>query len=200
MVRVIIHAATWNSREDTAKCVQQLLLYGLVHKIDSMTLLKWNKTEKGAETARISDKLTQQPTLNILTRLGETDLCTAWGICGPAQRLSCIQRISDSLTGCMDGFIYLLPECSLNALTFRCPNKSHTRINAHASKMHVLPVWLYLVSDVISVELPLLTPWTRVWCIITLSACICYSASRSLVPSSILCGCLSPSSQNFSQQ
>lgn len=88
MVRVIIHAAMWNSREDTAKCVQQLLLYGLVHKIDSVTLLKWNKTEKGAETARISDKLTQQPTLNILTRLGETDLCTAWGICGLAQRLS----------------------------------------------------------------------------------------------------------------
>lgn len=39
-VRVIIHAAMWNSREDTAERVQQLLLYGLVHKIDSMTLLK----------------------------------------------------------------------------------------------------------------------------------------------------------------
>lgn len=93
----------------------------------------------------------------------------------------------------MDSFIYLLPECSLNALTLRCPNKSHTRINAHASKMHVLPVQLYLVSDVISVELPLLIPWTRVWCIITLSACICYSASRSSLPTSILCGRLSPS-------
>lgn len=88
MVRVIVYAALWNSRDNTAKCVQQLLLYGLVHKIDSMTLLKWNKTEKGAETAQISDKLTQQPTLNILTRLGETDLCTAWGICALAQRLS----------------------------------------------------------------------------------------------------------------
>lgn len=108
-------------------------------------------------------------------------------------RSEIIQRVSDSLPVCMDSFIYLLPECSLNALTLRCPNKSHTRINAHASKMHVLPVQLYLVSDVISVELPLLIPWTRVWCIITLSACICYSASRSSLPTSILCGRLPPS-------
>lgn len=33
----------------------------------------------------------------------------------------------------MDGFIYLLPECSLKALRLRCPNKSHTRLNARSS-------------------------------------------------------------------
>lgn len=171
MVCVIIHAAMWNSREDTANCVQQLLLYGLVHKIK---WLFWSEIKLSKEQRPwISDKLTQQPTLNILTRLGETDLCAVWGICGLAQIILHPARLwlPPSLHG-------RLPECSLNALTLRCPNKSHTQINAHASKMHVLPVRLYLVSDVISVELPLLTPWTRVWCIITLSACICDSSSR----------------------
>lgn len=117
-----------------------------------------------------------------------------WEICGLAQRLSCIQPVSDSLRVCMDCFIYLF------ASTLRCPNKSHTWINAHASKMHVLPGRLYLVSDVISFKLLLLNPWTRVWCIITLSACNCYSASSSSVPSYfvifvfvILRGCLFPS-------
>lgn len=40
MARIIIHPAIWNSREETQNCVQQLLLYDLVHKIDLATLLR----------------------------------------------------------------------------------------------------------------------------------------------------------------
>lgn len=155
MASIITHATMWNSKEETEDCHQQLPLYHLVHKIDLATLLRWNKT---AKYVWISDKLTQQPTLNILTRLGAAELCAASWICGLAQRFSSMKPVSASLHICMDGFMYLLPECSLKALTLRCTNKSHTWINAHASKMHVLAHGLYLVSDVISFQPPLPNP------------------------------------------
>lgn len=192
MASIIVHATMWNSREETEDCHQQLPLHDLVHKFDLAALLRWNKT---AKYARISDKLTRQPPLNILTRLGAAELCTASWICGLAQRFFCMKPVSGSLHICMLGFMYLLPECSLKALTLRCTNKSHTWINAHASKMHVLPHGLYLACDVISFHLPLpnpLTPWVK--CIITISVCFSYLASRSSVPSWILCGRLSLSS------
>lgn len=104
MASIIIHATMRNSREETEDRYQQVPLYDLVHKIDLATLLRWNKT---AKYARVSDKLTQQPTLSILTRLGAAELCAASRIHGLAQRVSCIKPVSGSLLVCMDGFMYI---------------------------------------------------------------------------------------------